>query len=87
MVEVKLCAIGDLNGDGSLDAAAAALFTPNEATGRFWSVAVWRNSSGQPVFTAMTDFDDRSRWRAWQSAANGPPSSGSPVGRPTRRWP
>jgi hypothetical protein len=58
MVEVKLCAIGDLNSDGAADALVAVELTP-QGTGRFWSLAYWRNSGGSPVFAAVLDLDDR----------------------------
>lgn len=52
------CAIGDLDGDGSADAIGVVELT-NGGTGQFWTLAVWHNSHGNPVFTALHDLDDR----------------------------
>lgn len=57
-VELTACAVGDLDGDGSLDALAAVKLSAG-GTGRFWSLHYWRNVNGSPKYTAQKELDDR----------------------------
>lgn len=57
-VELQKCAIGDLNGDGRADGIASIVLSAG-GTGHFYSMAVWRNSGGSAVFTALLDLGDR----------------------------
>jgi hypothetical protein len=57
-VELQKCGIGDLDGDGARDGIASIMLNTG-GTGRFFSLAVWRNVNGQPVFTALLDLGDR----------------------------
>ncbi len=60
LAEVKVCAVGDLDGDAAVDAMAAVEFTPADGgTGRFWTLAVWHNANGSPTFVALADLGDR----------------------------
>jgi hypothetical protein len=52
------CGIGDLNGDGAKDAVGVVVATTG-GTGEFYTLVVWRNSGGHPVFAALKDIDDR----------------------------
>ena len=52
------CAIGDLDGDGGADAVGVVMLSSG-GTGQFWSLVVWHDSNGHPVFTAVTDLGDR----------------------------
>jgi hypothetical protein len=52
------CAIGDLDGDAAADAVGVVMLSSG-GTGQFYTLAVWRNSHGSPVFTALADLDDR----------------------------
>jgi hypothetical protein len=55
---LKPCAIGDLNGDGVAEAVGAVVAT-SAGTGQFYTLVVWRNVGGKPVFTALADLSDR----------------------------
>ncbi|HEY2795374.1 MAG TPA: hypothetical protein VGJ28_23640 [Micromonosporaceae bacterium] len=55
---LKPCAIGDLNGDGIAEALGAVEAT-SAGTGQFYTLVVWRNVGGKPVFTALADLSDR----------------------------
>jgi hypothetical protein len=57
-ITVKICGVGDLNGDGAVDALAAVELDAG-GTGKFWSLAAWRNTSGSPVFAAVKELGDR----------------------------
>jgi hypothetical protein len=52
------CGIGDLDGDGAADGVGSIKLTTG-GTGQFYSLAVWRNVSGAPVFAALKDMGDR----------------------------
>ncbi|MGB2571097.1 hypothetical protein ACPFP2_21995 [Micromonospora citrea] len=52
------CATGDLDGDGAADAVGTVRLRAG-GTGQFWTVAVWRNSGGEPVYRALVDLGDR----------------------------
>lgn len=52
------CAIGDLTGDGIREAVGVVVAT-NGGTGQFYTLVVWRNLHGHPVFTALADLSDR----------------------------
>ncbi|SBT48598.1 hypothetical protein [Micromonospora auratinigra] len=54
----KPCGIGDLDGDGSADAARAVLLRTG-GVGQFWSVAFWHNSAGKPAYRSLVDLGDR----------------------------
>ncbi|MBM7082206.1 hypothetical protein [Micromonospora humidisoli] len=54
----KPCGIGDLDGDGA-DDAVGVVSVNSGGSGTFYTVAVWRNSGGLPVFRALTDLGDR----------------------------
>jgi hypothetical protein len=58
-VSFRECGIGDLDGDGAADGIGSILLHTNNTTGQFYSLAVWRNVGGQPVFTALKELDDR----------------------------
>jgi hypothetical protein len=57
-VTVTVCATGDLDGDGAVDALASVMLS-SAGTGRFYTLAVWLNADGKPVFAALKDIDDR----------------------------
>jgi hypothetical protein len=57
-VTLTVCATGDLNGDGAVDALGSVRLT-SAGTGQFYTLAVWLNSAGDPLFTALKDLDDR----------------------------
>lgn len=57
-VSLRECGLGDLDGDGAADGLASIVMNSG-GTGQFYSLAYWRNVSGQPVFTALLDLDDR----------------------------
>lgn len=57
-IAVKVCGVGDLNGDGAVDGLGAVELDAG-GTGKFWSLAYWRNVSGSPVFSAVKDLGDR----------------------------
>jgi len=57
-VELRECAVGDLDGDGAIDVLAAVSLNAG-GTGRFWSLDYWRNVDGEPVYSAHKDLDDR----------------------------
>jgi len=57
-VTLTVCATGDLNGDGAVDALGSVRLS-NAGTGQFYTLAVWLNSAGHPSFTALKDLDDR----------------------------
>jgi hypothetical protein len=52
------CAIGDLTGDGVAEAVGVVVATSG-GTGQFYTVVVWHNVGGKPVFTALADLSDR----------------------------
>jgi hypothetical protein len=52
------CAIGDLDGDGAADAVGVVVLSSG-GTGQFYTLVVWRDAHGSPVFTALADLDDR----------------------------
>ncbi|MEV4481079.1 hypothetical protein [Micromonospora coxensis] len=54
----KPCAVGDLDGDGAADAVGTVRLRAG-GTGQFWTVAVWRNSGGEPAYRALVDLGDR----------------------------
>ncbi len=54
----KPCAVGDLDGDGAADAVGTVMLTSG-GSGKFWTVVVWRNSGGKPVYRTLTDLGDR----------------------------
>jgi hypothetical protein len=57
-IELKVCGVGDMDHDGSVDAMAGLEFSTG-GTGHFWSIAFWHNNGGAPVYTAVLDLDDR----------------------------
>jgi hypothetical protein len=60
MVEMqKPCGIGDLDGDGAADAVGTVLLRVAGGTGQFWSLAVWHNAAGRPVYRTLADLGDR----------------------------
>ncbi|MEU6078228.1 hypothetical protein [Micromonospora sp. NPDC047074] len=54
----KPCAIGDLDGDGAGDAVGAVMRNGG-GSGRFFTLAVWRNVDGDPAYQAQDDLGDR----------------------------
>ncbi|MFI9641662.1 hypothetical protein ACIG87_16620 [Micromonospora sp. NPDC051925] len=54
----KACGIGDLDGDGAVDAVGAVSLNSG-GTGTFYTLAAWRNNGGVPVFRALTELGDR----------------------------
>ena len=57
-VTLTVCATGDLDGDGAVDALGSVRLS-SAGTGQFYTLAVWLNSAGHPTFTALKDLDDR----------------------------
>ncbi|HEX6872389.1 MAG TPA: hypothetical protein VF163_14935 [Micromonosporaceae bacterium] len=57
-VQLQQCAIGDLTNDAAADGIASIVLSTG-GTGSFYSLAVWRNVSGAPDFTALLDLGDR----------------------------
>jgi hypothetical protein len=54
----KPCGIGHLDGDGAADAVAAVTMNGG-GSGTFWTLVVWRNVDGKPVYQTSTMLDDR----------------------------
>ncbi|MEU5949260.1 hypothetical protein ABZ793_27370 [Micromonospora sp. NPDC047465] len=52
------CAIGDLDGDGAGDAIGVVMLDGG-GTGRFFTLAAWRNVGGEPDYQAQVDLGDR----------------------------
>ncbi|MFG3421954.1 hypothetical protein ACIBTZ_15815 [Micromonospora sp. NPDC049460] len=52
------CAIGDLDGDGAGD-AIGVIMLDGGGTGRFFTLAAWRNVKGEPDYQAQVDLGDR----------------------------
>ncbi|MEV4464191.1 hypothetical protein AB0J51_11240 [Micromonospora echinofusca] len=52
------CAVGDLDGDGAGDAVGVVVLDGG-GTGRFFTLAAWRNVKGEPDFQAQVDLGDR----------------------------
>ncbi|MER5335021.1 hypothetical protein [Micromonospora sp. NPDC002717] len=52
------CAIGDLDGDGAGDAIGVVMLDGG-GTGRFFTLAAWRNVKGEPDYQAQVDLGDR----------------------------
>ncbi|MEH0969673.1 hypothetical protein V6U77_00835 [Micromonospora sp. CPCC 205546] len=52
------CAVGDLDGDGAGDAIGVVVLDGG-GTGRFFTLAAWRNVRGEPDYQAQVDLGDR----------------------------
>lgn len=52
------CAIGDVTGDDADDAVRAVMLDGG-GTGKFWSLALWRNVSGRPTYVTAAEIGDR----------------------------
>ncbi|MEV5763159.1 hypothetical protein AB0L34_01065 [Micromonospora sp. NPDC052213] len=52
------CAIGNLDGDGAGDAIGVVMLDGG-GTGRFFTLAAWRNVKGEPDYQAQVDLGDR----------------------------
>ncbi|MER7417863.1 hypothetical protein ABT346_13940 [Micromonospora peucetia] len=52
------CAVGDLDGDGAGDAIGVVMLDGG-GTGRFFTLAAWRNVDGEPDYQAQVDLGDR----------------------------
>ncbi|MCX4471424.1 hypothetical protein C5N14_30650 [Micromonospora sp. MW-13] len=52
------CAVGDLDGDGAGDAIGVVMLDGG-GTGRFFTLAAWRNVKGEPDYQAQVDLGDR----------------------------
>ncbi|WP_327029776.1 hypothetical protein OG989_04615 [Micromonospora sp. NBC_01740] len=52
------CGIGDLDGDGAGDAIGVVMLDGG-GTGRFFTLAAWRNLRGEPDYQAQVDLGDR----------------------------
>ncbi|MGN9766785.1 hypothetical protein ACTMS2_16705 [Micromonospora sp. SD12] len=52
------CAVGDLDGDGAGDAVGVVMLDGG-GTGRFFTLAAWRNVRGEPDYQAQVDLGDR----------------------------
>lgn len=52
------CAVGDLDGDGAGD-AVGVIMLDGGGTGRFFTLAAWRNVEGEPDYLAQVDVGDR----------------------------
>ncbi|MEH1099658.1 hypothetical protein [Micromonospora sp. CPCC 205561] len=52
------CAVGDLDGDGAADAIGVVMLDGG-GTGRFFTLAAWRNVGGKPDYQAQADLGDR----------------------------
>jgi hypothetical protein len=58
-VDLKACATGDLDGDGSPESLAALEFRPFDGPGRFWTLVAWHVGGDAPNFIGLKDLDDR----------------------------
>ncbi|MFI1192876.1 hypothetical protein ACH4T9_06380 [Micromonospora sp. NPDC020750] len=54
----KPCGIGDLDGDGAADAVGAVALKSG-GSGTFYTLVVWRNADGEPVYRSLAELDDR----------------------------
>ncbi|MGK5518368.1 hypothetical protein ACSNN9_03335 [Micromonospora sp. URMC 107] len=52
------CAVGDLDGDAADDAIGVVMLDGG-GTGRFFTLAAWRNVGGEPDYQAQVDLGDR----------------------------
>ncbi|WP_320069183.1 hypothetical protein [Micromonospora sp. RTGN7] len=54
----KACGIGDLDDDGAADAVGAVALKSG-GTGTFYTLVVWHNADGEPVYQSVAELDDR----------------------------
>jgi hypothetical protein len=59
MVQIKMCAVGDIDGNGPDDALAAVMMKPVLGNGEFWTLALWKDTGGTATFVTLTDLGDR----------------------------
>jgi hypothetical protein len=59
LAQVKVCAVGDLDGTGPDDAVAAVELSPYGASAEYWTLGVWHDTNGAATFVTLIELGDR----------------------------